>query len=119
MTQVMGTSLTRFGYQSSKSSKSSSITICKNQVEVPASLEAGEYVLSFRWDCKCTPQVILIIFFTLHGVADSVVHGVVHGLMKREMKVVIVGLVRVLLMVLMLLIVVVTLLVLVLIHLVC
>ena len=115
MTLVMGTSLTRFGHQRSKSSKSFSITISKNQVEVPASLEAGEYVLSFRWDCKCTPQVILSIFFTLHGVADSVVHG----LMKREMKVVIVVLVRVLLMVLMLLVVVVTLLVLVLIHLVC
>ena len=30
---------------------------CENQVEVPNDLEAGEYVLSFRWDCKCTPQV--------------------------------------------------------------
>jgi len=28
-----------------------------DKVEVPAALEAGEYVLSFRWDCKCTPQV--------------------------------------------------------------
>merc|ERR1712181_195741 len=26
-------------------------------VEVPADLEPGEYVLSFRWDCKCTRQV--------------------------------------------------------------
>ena len=28
-----------------------------DQVVVPASLEPGEYVLSFRWDCKCSPQV--------------------------------------------------------------
>jgi len=26
-------------------------------VEVPMDLEPGEYVLSFRWDCKCTAQV--------------------------------------------------------------
>ena len=26
-------------------------------VEVPADLEQGEYILSFRWDCKRTPQV--------------------------------------------------------------
>ena len=26
-------------------------------VLVPATLEPGEYVLSFRWDCKCSPQV--------------------------------------------------------------
>jgi len=26
-------------------------------IEVPSDLEAGEYVLSFRWDCKCTAQV--------------------------------------------------------------
>ena len=25
--------------------------------QVPADLEPGEYVLSFRWDCKCTRQV--------------------------------------------------------------
>ena len=29
----------------------------KNLVEVPESLEPGEYVLSFRWDCQKTPQV--------------------------------------------------------------
>ena len=28
---------------------------------MPAALEAGEYVLSFRWDCKCTPQVTLMV----------------------------------------------------------
>merc|ERR1712086_181216 len=28
-----------------------------DNVKVPAGLEPGEYVLSFRWDCKCTPQV--------------------------------------------------------------
>ena len=38
------------------------------QVEVPEDLEAGEYVLSFRWDCKCTPQVgIKGIQSTKHG----------------------------------------------------
>ena len=26
-------------------------------VKVPADLASGEYVLSFRWDCKKTPQV--------------------------------------------------------------
>ena len=26
-------------------------------VKVPEDLEPGEYVLSFRWDCKCSPQV--------------------------------------------------------------
>jgi len=26
-------------------------------IEVPSDLEPGEYVLSFRWDCKCTRQV--------------------------------------------------------------
>ena len=26
-------------------------------VEVPESLEPGEYVLSFRWDCQNTPQI--------------------------------------------------------------
>jgi len=29
----------------------------KDLVEVPESLEPGEYVLSFRWDCQKTPQV--------------------------------------------------------------
>jgi len=28
-----------------------------DQIKVPCSLEPGEYVLSFRWDCKCTSQV--------------------------------------------------------------
>ena len=28
---------------------------------MPAALEAGEYVLRFRWDCKCTPQVTLMV----------------------------------------------------------
>jgi len=28
-----------------------------DQVKIPMELESGEYVLSFRWDCKCTPQV--------------------------------------------------------------
>ena len=29
----------------------------KDLVEVPESLEPGQYVLSFRWDCQLTPQV--------------------------------------------------------------
>ena len=29
----------------------------KDMVEVPESLEAGSYVLSFRWDCQQTPQI--------------------------------------------------------------
>merc|ERR1712029_1065059 len=29
----------------------------RDLVEVPETLEAGEYVLSFRWDCQKTPQV--------------------------------------------------------------
>ena len=29
----------------------------KDLVEVPESLEPGEYVLSFRWDCQESPQV--------------------------------------------------------------
>ena len=28
-----------------------------DEVEVPADLEEGEYVLSFRWDCEATPQI--------------------------------------------------------------
>ena len=28
-----------------------------DKVQVPAGLEPGEYVLSFRWDSKCSPQV--------------------------------------------------------------
>ena len=28
-----------------------------DKVKIPSSLEPGEYVLSFRWDCKCTSQV--------------------------------------------------------------
>jgi len=28
-----------------------------DQVKVPMDLEPGDYVLSFRWDCKCTTQV--------------------------------------------------------------
>jgi len=28
-----------------------------DEVEVPADLEAGDYVLSFRWDCEATPQI--------------------------------------------------------------
>jgi len=28
-----------------------------DNVVVPSDLEHGDYVLSFRWDCKCTPQV--------------------------------------------------------------
>jgi len=28
-----------------------------DEVEVPADLEAGDYVLSFRWDCEGTPQI--------------------------------------------------------------
>ena len=31
--------------------------VWKDLVRVPQSLEAGEYVLSFRWDCQNTPQV--------------------------------------------------------------
>ena len=26
-------------------------------VKVPEELEPGEYVLGFRWDCKCTAQI--------------------------------------------------------------
>ena len=29
----------------------------KDLVEVPESLEPGQYILSFRWDCLNTPQV--------------------------------------------------------------
>merc|ERR1712232_1374326 len=28
-----------------------------DEVQVPKSLELGEYVLSFRWDCEQTPQI--------------------------------------------------------------
>merc|ERR1712080_221459 len=28
-----------------------------DNVKVPAGLEPGEYVLGFRWDSKCSPQV--------------------------------------------------------------
>ena len=28
-----------------------------DEVEVPVDLEAGDYVLSFRWDCEATPQI--------------------------------------------------------------
>jgi len=28
-----------------------------DNVKVPSNLVPGDYVLSFRWDCKCTPQV--------------------------------------------------------------
>ena len=28
-----------------------------DKIKVPSSLEPGDYVLSFRWDCKCTSQV--------------------------------------------------------------
>jgi len=28
-----------------------------DEVEVPMDIEAGEYVLSFRWDCEATPQI--------------------------------------------------------------
>jgi len=28
-----------------------------DEVKVPEDLDAGAYVLSFRWDCKCSPQV--------------------------------------------------------------
>lgn len=28
-----------------------------DKVDIPSSLEPGEYVLSMRWDCKCSPQV--------------------------------------------------------------
>jgi len=28
-----------------------------DKVKIPVGLEPGEYVLSFRWDCKCSPQV--------------------------------------------------------------
>ena len=31
--------------------------VFKDFVEVPASLEPGQYVLSYRWDCQATPQV--------------------------------------------------------------
>lgn len=29
----------------------------KDVLEVPETLELGDYVLSFRWDCERTPQV--------------------------------------------------------------
>ena len=29
----------------------------QDQVEVPESLEPGDYVLSFRWDCLESPQI--------------------------------------------------------------
>lgn len=28
-----------------------------DKIKIPSSLEHGEYVLSLRWDCKCSPQV--------------------------------------------------------------
>ena len=28
-----------------------------DEVEVPAELAPGDYVLSFRWDCEQTPQI--------------------------------------------------------------
>ena len=28
-----------------------------DEVEVPADLEEGDYVLSFRWECEATPQI--------------------------------------------------------------
>jgi len=28
-----------------------------DKIRIPSSLESGEYVLSMRWDCKCSPQV--------------------------------------------------------------
>ena len=28
-----------------------------DMVKVPMDLEVGDYVLSFRWDSKCSPQV--------------------------------------------------------------
>lgn len=28
-----------------------------DHIKIPSSLSQGEYVLSFRWDCKCSPQV--------------------------------------------------------------
>ena len=28
-----------------------------DKIKIPSSLESGEYVLSMRWDCKCSPQV--------------------------------------------------------------
>ena len=29
----------------------------KDLVEVPETLESGDYVLSFRWDCEESPQI--------------------------------------------------------------
>ena len=31
--------------------------VIEDEVRVPAGLAAGDYVLSFRWDCEQTPQV--------------------------------------------------------------
>ena len=31
--------------------------VFKDYVAVPESLEAGQYVLSMRWDCQATPQI--------------------------------------------------------------
>ena len=28
-----------------------------DKIAIPSSLEPGDYVLSMRWDCKCSPQV--------------------------------------------------------------
>ena len=32
--------------------------------KVPVDLEPGEYVLSFRWDSKCSPQVGISVIHT-------------------------------------------------------
>ena len=85
MTQVMGTSLTRFGgpspiiilvHQCHHPCQHLVTHICENQVEVPATLEVGEYVLSFRWDCKCTPQVaLMVVVFMVLMMVLVIVHG--------------------------------------------
>ena len=41
-----------------KSAFSNHAKIRKDQVLVPLKLRPGSYVLSFRWDCKKTPQVV-------------------------------------------------------------
>ena len=52
-----GPGLKGFGIQISDPSNYAFHFSIVDQVQVPADIEPGDYVLSFRWDCEQTPQV--------------------------------------------------------------
>ena len=67
-----------------KSAFSNHAKIRKDQVLVPLKLRPGSYVLSFRWDCKKTPQVIWQSQHNKSRISDYEKETVTDGVLEQK-----------------------------------